>query len=629
MARDYSVSKGIVGSDQYVYREERDLTKTDVDWAAVSKTLVTDIEKMRDDRETTKAEIETKTREQMAEFDKLEQYANKTLNVTMLKGANEAKNFLMTQNSMMKRGFGTPADYQVSKQTVSDNFTQLKKVTENADKVFQDLQKRTNSQIPGQQNNIFERMLGELNAGFAEMSGQDLVMNPQTGNMSFVKTGSDRNDPANHMSIAGLDQRMSQQSDYVSLTKDASSQVEALADVINVKYITENQGVKTIEDWYALDGTKEMLARMVDTVTSSDAQVMSILQDSNYTKDDFTQSREEADADPKKIFYTPDPSGSGLFKFELNESQQKTVDEKAEAAIRSMINRKEDFQKGFAEQQDTATTIGEKDRTLRAKGFYGEVVSLVTGSATEATAAATALASRVNSTLPEGSPKVGVITRSADGKTWIVPRSGEADFTIKATLPDGSEKSSVQISKELFEEVNPYITGGNRIDIIMAQDAYGLKNVPTERQIGAAQAEVRKELIPEFDFNSSIRVDGADVGPQSFLESKLGLDFDDVDASGGNIESAFKTVIDELLPPALREIGYELGATDAGSGDGAIQIIFGDRNAADFEDHFYTISDTNIKSIAEAFTELQEILNQERDQANKKLEVPGGMGAYN
>ena len=262
---------------------------------------------------------------------------------------------------------------------------------------------------------------------------------------------------------------------------------------------------------------------------------------------------------------------------------------------------------------------------MKAKGFYGEVVNLVTGSAAEATASATALASRINSMLPKDAPRVGVITRSADGSIWTVPRSGEADFIIKAQTPDGSEKTSVQITKELFEEVNPYKTGADRIDVVMAQDAYGIGNVPTERQIGAAEGEVREELIDEFDFNSSIRIDGQDVGPLSYLESKLGVGFEEVEAGGGVVESTFKAVIDELLPQTLRDIGYELGATDADMETGQIQIIFGDRNATDAEDHYYTIPIYN-KSIAETYTKLQEILNKERDMANLALTTVSNEG---
>ena len=629
MARDYKVSKGIVDSDQYVYREERDLTKTDVDWAAVSKTLVTDIEKMRDVRETTKADIETKTRKQMAEFDKLEQYANETLNVTMLKGANQAKEFLMTQNRLMKRGFGTTADYQVSKQTVADNFTQIKKVTENADKVFQDLMKRTNSQVPGEQNNIFERMLGELNAGFTEMAGQDLVINPQTGNMSFVKknlTDEEKKNPDNHMSIAGLDQRMSQQADYVSLTKDATAQVEALADVINVKYITENQGVKTIEDWYALDGTKEMLSSMVDTVTSSDAQVMSILQDSGYTKDNFTTSQAEADKDPKKIFYSPDPSGSGLFKFDLTPAQQKIVDDKAEAAIRSMINRKEDFQKGFADQQATSTTIGAGDRERRAGGLYEEVVKMVTGNVAASGASSTALAAIVNDNLGEGDPRITNIERSEDGKSFIVTRSEGNPFVIEVDADDDTSKSTTEIIKELFQELNPY----SNIDIVLAQDSYD-GEVPDIVGVGGAKGNVRSQKIKPVNITSKIKVDGELVGLSSYIDSEFDGDF--TNWFGGQnwtpkeVTPPFDMVINNLVNKELKssiansggEYGIVWKAEDKYVQQPMYVVIGGSEKEID---NWWTLTSSDLVDM------ITDTVTKETNRVNKAKATGGGMSSF-
>ena len=59
MARDLNIkgTAGIVDTDKYVYRQERDLSKTKVDWSEVASTLTKTIEKVRDDREARKDEI--------------------------------------------------------------------------------------------------------------------------------------------------------------------------------------------------------------------------------------------------------------------------------------------------------------------------------------------------------------------------------------------------------------------------------------------------------------------------------------------------------------------------------------------------------------------------------------------
>ena len=76
MARDLNIkgTAGIVDTDKYVYRKERDMTKTQVDWDAVTTDLTKTINDIRDDRENRKAEIEKTTKERMNQLQELEQY---------------------------------------------------------------------------------------------------------------------------------------------------------------------------------------------------------------------------------------------------------------------------------------------------------------------------------------------------------------------------------------------------------------------------------------------------------------------------------------------------------------------------------------------------------------------------
>ena len=100
MARDTNIkgTGGIVDTDMYVYRKERDMTKTQVDWNAVTTGLTDTINKIRDDRESRKAEIEKKTRETMNQLQDLEQYDNQSLNSKIIGMGGEAGNYIQSQN---------------------------------------------------------------------------------------------------------------------------------------------------------------------------------------------------------------------------------------------------------------------------------------------------------------------------------------------------------------------------------------------------------------------------------------------------------------------------------------------------------------------------------------------------
>ena len=207
----------------------------------------------------------------------------------------------------------------------------------------------------------------------------------------------------------------------------------------------------------------------------------------------------------------------------------------------------------------TPTGVGVKDRARKAGGFYTEVVDLVTGDPANAEAASTALASIVNKNLPEEDSPVTNITRSDDGQTFTIQRQDGGSFEISAVASDGSTKSTNQIVDELFEEVNPY----GDVDLILARESFDGTIGDTIGE-GAASGTVRQESV-NFEYQAPIKIDGNDVGPLSYLESKLDARFDEgTNATGGEIESAFTTLIDELMIGSpLQNSEYEIEASDA------------------------------------------------------------------
>ena len=126
MAKDFNISSRVLDTDKYVYREERDLAKTQVDWGTISKNLTETINTVRDEREAQKAEIEKAQTEAMNRAGEFDQYNNKSLNVSVLEGSEWAKNALSTQFDLVRRGLITPSEYKRYEQRTMDSFTSLK-----------------------------------------------------------------------------------------------------------------------------------------------------------------------------------------------------------------------------------------------------------------------------------------------------------------------------------------------------------------------------------------------------------------------------------------------------------------------------------------------------------------------
>ena len=214
--------------------------------------------------------------------------------------SHEAGNFIQTQNDLMRRGLISPSEFLQTTQNISDNFKNMKNAFDKFDKDFQNAELRTQND----ESNIMEQyeMMGI--AGFGNLANLEYYVNPTTGTVSFVKKQFDADgnpiemtdeylkDPANHLSLNTVNNRLNSKSNYVSVTDAVSAEVDKLGEVITAEYLTR-QGVKTLEDWYQLEDSKEMMENLIGVVANNDQQKISILQDIGYTKVSFTQDPED------------------------------------------------------------------------------------------------------------------------------------------------------------------------------------------------------------------------------------------------------------------------------------------------------------------------------------------------
>ena len=220
MAKDFSISSKVLDTDKYVYREERDLAKTQVDWGTISKNLTDTINTVRDERETQKAEIEKANTEAMNRAGEFDQYNSKSLNESVLEGSEWAKNALSVQMDLVRRGLVTPGENQRYQQRVSDSFTQLKGSLDRFAKHYDEAATRTQEGI----SVIGEQAINNTTSGLANLGQYELSGNPATGELHYVHTGVnpetgepyDPNNPANQISLSVINSRMNQKMDYVA-----------------------------------------------------------------------------------------------------------------------------------------------------------------------------------------------------------------------------------------------------------------------------------------------------------------------------------------------------------------------------------------------------------------------------
>jgi len=597
MARDLNVKSKIVDTDQYVYRQERDLSKTKVDWSTVAKTLTDTIETVRDNRETRKSEIEENTRTAMNDFAKFDQYDSKTLNVSVQEGSQWSKNYLSTQHDLVLRGLMSPGEYKIVQQRMQDSWTSLKSSLGAADAHFKEMEKRSNAG----ESTMFEGAINKSLAGFANLKQYELQGNPVTGELGFVKKGADINDPESWLSMGVINQRMNQKSNYVDPIAEASTITQTLGEVVTIDPGT-NQSFTSYEDWKQMESSQKYIDSFVGAMTATENKKISLLQSTGkYTSDDFTEDPEEAANDPSKVLMRESSDGSGQMEVVLSEAQEQEIRDAAEGILKSQLDEKESFTKGFQSRPTTPTEVGVSDRKRQAGGLYEQVVNLVTGDGTLSSQAATSLTSIINDKLPEGDSPLTNITRTDDGGTFVVTREDGSTFKVDRELPNGEMKTNKMIIDEMFQEVNPY----ENVDLQLAEDAYS-GEIGGEVGTGESQANVQTKAFEVVDMASTYdQLDN--MTPSAYVDDFIDASF--AGDSDNQINQVYTNVLNNIVPQDLFDaVGGTAGLDFNYDGDDAT-ITVGSTSIP--------ITDLRDKGPQEVLKEVEKAVNQERQRLSQ------------
>ena len=551
MARDLNVNRKTVDSDQYVYREERDLSKTRVDWGAISKDLTKTITDIRDDRQSRKDELDkaqTESMNQLAEFD---QYNNKSLNESVLEGSEWSKNALSEQYDLMRRGLITPSEYKRYEQRTKDSFGALKGNLDNFAKHYEEAALR----VQNGESNIGEAAVNNSLSGLANLGQYELSGNPATGELCYIKTGNDpatgkpydSKNPANQISLGVINARINQKMNYVATSEAALGEVDKLGEVIE-STLLNNQAVRSVEDWRQLEDSKEMMDRMVGVITNSDAQKLNILQEAGYTSDDFTQNPDVAADDPSKILMTPNPDKSGGFIFEFNEEQEAQIEKNARLALEAQIDKKIKTVKGFAEQKQSSIEAAQEINLDEGRGYFNSLRDFITAEGTTANSGAQNLVNEFNKGLKEGEMPYQQVKRVVDADGNII--SFELTREDGEPLPVNVEGlSTVDAMRELWAAATP--TGAMKWETLLREDPTILDNFPEEYGTGEASGQGQLDEYGVVDISSTSESLGGKT-PLQYIQKELGgtLGRGGIDPAV-QVKEVYENVINAALPSQM------------------------------------------------------------------------------
>lgn len=302
---------------------ERDLTKSTVNWGAVSNKLTTDLLKIREDREAERAQEDETTADTTRKLNEMEAYTNPTLQNLALGMSGDSAEFLRVQNDLFKRGLITQTQFAQARQRVLGDWQQFGNITKRWESDYASMRGRIDSGEGGS----FEAILNQQNAAFGNLKDVTGYVNPETGTLSLVRRNADGSfptDPSKHVSMNVINNRFSNQINNLNYQGSFDKQLKAKVDTLGklvIAKVTSDGGIFSEEGQKQALENEEMQNYLNQTArgfTENTNAIFSLLGDvdGNYNlvfteaeaKEDKLNVLVEFDADGRAVPVTDAPN---------------------------------------------------------------------------------------------------------------------------------------------------------------------------------------------------------------------------------------------------------------------------------------------------------------------------------
>jgi len=450
MARDLNIQNTTLDPNLYTYRQARDVSKTQVDWGTLTKTLSDDLSKIRDEREKTRQETIDGQRKLLQDIENTDKLSHQTSNTLIQGAAYDASQVLNTDFQLLTSGQIKLKDYKQTEQRVQDNFTSLKNVFNNIQTHFDEATKRIDEGLA----NPDEIANNDSLAGFGALENIDIVWQPN-GTMSIVKKRYDEegnelpvdaSSPANVITVGSLNNMFEFKSTYVNPNDSAQAIVDTLGSFITSEFLSQ-QKVTSLEDFRLLEyegkTNEDLINSMITELLATDQQKVSMLNAAGYTQDDFTDDPKIAEEEGK-ILMIRNASGTKMMGYKFTEQAEADMRDLGRQIIERQLDSKITNVKGFPAptRTETPASLAKKTDENNSATLFDYVVGITTTDNDSAVSRAKGAENLVNANLAESgykSNRIEYITRniSPDGLVTVkIKREGlgEATYDSKSGL---------------------------------------------------------------------------------------------------------------------------------------------------------------------------------------------------
>ena len=528
-----------VDPNKYKVYAERDVNKSQVNWADAAETITTDLKKIREDRANKRSQIESDTQKTLKELRTLDPVDNKQLGELALRGSNQSASYLMMQNDLLKAGEIDPTDYMVGLQNQKDQWSNFDGAIKNWNAA--DLKAR--ERLEAGESSAAEWWLNEQNEAFGNLENVSTFVDPQTGDMSVIELDENGQIPllpngepdrSKYVNVNSMNVRINDQIDKIDLNLDITPDVERMAVFIDSKWAPGAYGsrVEQLEDARNAPGYKDYLTGIIDKYTANERQTLSILVDNvggyNYTRNPSEQGG-------KTILMEPD--ARGLMQPVLTEEQENIAKEYIRTTIEGQVDSKETKSGSRSQARETPdekikVAQGVDDIKKDAPKMFdaNNLQTLMSGDLGEAKSVGAAVISMFNDTMAEGKSRIapGGLEKTEDGFMFTL----KDNTRVPVNVFDMVDGVKVQQDDDVIAQAFATALGLSIKDV---RQKFKDQNVDL--------GDFKPELFTTFKSEAStkppryergiVRGDPDSLRPKDFLEDKLGTAFD-----GGYFKSA-------------------------------------------------------------------------------------------
>jgi len=290
-----------------------------VDWSAITTDLIDGIKKEDERRVKKKGEIQKASDDLITEISDHQEAlgSDTTYNGYVLDAAQQAKEFALMQNRLMKKGNLKPSEVVRSTQILSDDWKNFEKISKTFQETDAAARKAQESGTLSKQGELsYANFLKEV-----DINNSRLVVGPKDGRLYFQSKN------GKLMDMATVNNRVADLPKDFDILKATTGFTETLGKIVG----RDGKG-GTIENIRNLDSFKKSKKSYIDSVNADPRNTLSVLTQSGY---DVTEDPTKVNANT--ILLKPDENG--LLQPELSEANITAAENELQEYIDSQLDK--------------------------------------------------------------------------------------------------------------------------------------------------------------------------------------------------------------------------------------------------------------------------------------------------